>query len=175
LTSCFAPGEKAAARRYFEKAIAGTGVPETVTIDRSGANLTALNAINADREMPIKIRQSKYLNNVVEQDHRAIKLIVRPIPGFKSFRCARVILGGIELMQLIAKGQMKSDGGRRRSVAEQFYDLAKYASLAVPSRPFPISLLRQNLTSLARTSSSRRLSRRGLEPRHRERHQSRSA
>jgi putative transposase len=109
----------------FEKAIAGNGVPETVTIDKSGANFAGLNAINADREVPIKIRQSKYLNNVVEQDHRAIKRIVRPMLGFKSFRCARVILGGIELMHMIAKGQMKSDGGGHRSVAEQFYDLAK--------------------------------------------------
>jgi putative transposase len=117
--------DKAAARRYFEKAIAGNGVPETVTIDKSGANLAGLNAINADREVPIKIRQSKYLNNVVEQDHRAIKRIVRPMLGFKSFRCARVILGGIELVHMIAKGQMKSDGGRHRSVAERFYDLAK--------------------------------------------------
>jgi hypothetical protein len=45
--------------------------------------------------------------------------------GFKSFRCARIILGGIELMHMIAKGQMKIDGGRHRSVAEQFYDLSK--------------------------------------------------
>jgi transposase-like protein len=50
-----------------------------VTIDKSGANLAGLNAINADREVPIKIRQSKYLDNVVEQDHRAIKRIVRSI------------------------------------------------------------------------------------------------
>ncbi|MEA3097664.1 MAG: putative transposase [Caballeronia mineralivorans] len=116
---------KAAARRYFEKAIAGNGVPETVTIDKIGANLAGLNAINADREVPIKIRQSKYLNNVAEQDHRAIKRIVRPMLGFKSFRCAHIILGGIELVHMIAKGQMKSDDGRHRSVAEQFYDLAK--------------------------------------------------
>ena len=117
--------DKGAARRYFEKAIAGNGVPETVTIDKSGANLAGLNAINADREVPIKIRQSKYLNNVVEQDHRAIKRIVRPMLGFKSFRCAYIILGGIELMHMIAKGQMKSDGGRHHSAPEQFYDLAK--------------------------------------------------
>jgi hypothetical protein len=45
--------------------------------------------------------------------------------GFKSFRCARIILGGIELMHMIAKGQMKSDGGGQRSVPEQFYNLAK--------------------------------------------------
>ena len=117
--------DKAAARRDFEKAFAGNGVPETVTIDKSGANLAGLNAINADREVPIKIRQSKYLNNVVEQDHRAIKRIVRPMLGFKSFRCARIILGGIELMHMIAKGQMKSDGGRHRSVSEKLYDLVK--------------------------------------------------
>jgi putative transposase len=117
--------DKAAARRYFEKAIAGNGAPETVTIDKSGANLAGLSAINADRELPIKIRQSKYLNNAVEQDHRAIKRIIRPMLGFKSFRCARIILGGIELMHMIAKGQMKSDDGRHRSVADQFYDLAK--------------------------------------------------
>jgi putative transposase len=117
--------DKAAARRYFEKAIAGNGVPASVTIDKSGANLAGLNAINADREVSIKIQQSKYLNNVVEQDHRAIKRVVRPMLGFKSFRCARIILGGIELMHMIAKGQMKSDDGRHRSVPEQFYDLVK--------------------------------------------------
>ncbi|OTP75022.1 Mobile element protein [Caballeronia sordidicola] len=95
-----------------------------MTSDKSGANLAGLNAINAGREIPIKIRQSKYLNNVVEQDRRAIKRIVRPMLGFKSFRCTHVILDGIELMHMIAKGQMKSDGGRHRSVAELFYDLA---------------------------------------------------
>jgi len=63
--------DAAAARRYFENAIAGNGAPETVTIDKSGANLAGLNAITADREVPFKIRQSTYLNNVVEQDHRA--------------------------------------------------------------------------------------------------------
>ena len=97
--------DAAAARRYFEKAIAGNGAPETVTIDKSGANLAGLNAITADREVPFKIRQSTYLNNVVEQDHRAIKRMVRPMLGFKSFRCAHIILGGIELMHMIAKGR----------------------------------------------------------------------
>ena len=59
--------DKTAARRYFEKSIAQNGAPETVTIDKSGANLAALEAISADRETPIKIRQSKYVNNLVEQ------------------------------------------------------------------------------------------------------------
>src|ERR1700720_3492328 len=54
--------DKAAARRFFEKAIAQNGSPETVTIDKSGSNLAALHAINAKREAPIKVRQVKYLN-----------------------------------------------------------------------------------------------------------------
>ncbi len=66
--------DKAAARRYFEKAVDQIGEPETVTIDKSGANMAALEALNAERQTPIKIRQSKYLNNVVEQDHRAINI-----------------------------------------------------------------------------------------------------
>src|SRR5579864_8580371 len=59
--------DKAAAKRYFEKAIDQNGEPEVVTIDKSGANLAALEAINAERETPIKIRQTNYLNNIIEQ------------------------------------------------------------------------------------------------------------
>src|SRR6201997_3518377 len=116
--------DKTAARRYFEKSIAQNGATETVTIDKSSANLAALEAINADRETPIKIRQSKYLNNLVEQDHRAIKRRTRPMLGFKNFRCARILLAGIELMHMIAKGQMKCARGTHLSAADQFYDLA---------------------------------------------------
>ncbi|KVG51719.1 integrase [Burkholderia ubonensis] len=116
--------DKAAARRYIEKSIAQNGAPETVTIDRSCANLAALEAINADRETPIKIRPSKYLNNRVEQDHRAIKRRTRPMLGFKTFRCARILLAGIEIMHMVVKGQMECGRGTHPSAAEQFYDLA---------------------------------------------------
>jgi transposase-like protein len=116
--------DKTAARRYFEKSIAQNGVPETVTIDKSGANLAALEAINADREAPIKIRQSKYLNNLVELDHRAIKRRTRPMLGLKNFRCARIFLAGIEIMHMIAKGQMKCARGTHPSAADQFYNPA---------------------------------------------------
>ncbi|MGF6413596.1 IS6 family transposase [Paraburkholderia sp. MM5482-R1] len=116
--------DKTAARRYFEKSIAWNRVPETVTIDKSGANLAALEAINAGREAPIKIRQSKYHNNLVEQDHRAIKRRTRPMLGFKTFRCARILLAGIEIMHMIAKGQMECARGTHPSAAHQFYDLA---------------------------------------------------
>ena len=93
-----------------------------MTIDKSGANLAALEAINADRETPIKVRQTKYLNNIIEQDHRAIKRRTRPMLGFKNFRCARILLSGIEVMHMIRKGQMKDDV-ITRTAAEQFYSL----------------------------------------------------
>lgn len=114
--------DKAAARRYFEKAIDRNGAPEIVTMDKSGANLADLQAINAERETPIRVRQVKYLNNIVEQDHRAIKRIVKPMMGFKDFRCARIILAGIEVMHMIRKGQMRDDG-IARNPAEQFYSI----------------------------------------------------
>ena len=115
--------DKEAARRYFEKAIDQNGAPETVTIDKSGANLAGLHAVNAERETPFKIRQVKYLNNIVDQDHRAIKHRTRPMLGFNTFRCARILFSGIELMHMISKGQMQ-DGGIRQTSAEQFYSLA---------------------------------------------------
>ncbi|MEX3845601.1 IS6 family transposase [Paraburkholderia sp. BR10882] len=114
--------DKAAARRYFEKAIEQNSEPETITVDRSGANLVALEALNAERLTPIKVRQNKYLNNVVEQDHRAIKRIIKPMMGFKDFRCARITLSGIEIAHMIRKGQM-CDDGVASTAAEQFYSL----------------------------------------------------
>ncbi|MFC7632657.1 IS6 family transposase [Paraburkholderia humisilvae] len=114
--------DQAAAQRFFEKAIGQNGSPETVTIDKSGSSLAALNAVNAGRETPIKVRQVKYLNNLVEQDHRAIKRRTRPMLGFKDFNCARVILSGIELMHMIRKGQMRNDGFAA-TPAVQFYSL----------------------------------------------------
>ena len=114
--------DEVAAKRHFEKSIAQNGEPEVVTIDKSGANLAALEAINAGRKPPIRIRQKKYLNNIVEQDHRAIKRRTRPMLGFKTFRCARILLGGIELMHMIAKGQME-DGGFQQTPAQQFCSL----------------------------------------------------
>jgi putative transposase len=115
--------DKVPARRFIDKAIGQNGSPETVTIDKSGSNLAALHAVNAERETPIKIRQVKYLNNVVEQDHRAIKRITRPMLGFKDFRRARIILSGIEVMHMIRKGQMKTENGTHPSAAEQFYSI----------------------------------------------------
>ena len=84
----------------------------------------ALHAVNAQRETPIKIRQAKYLNNVVEQNHRTIKRRTRPMLRFKDFDCTRVILSGIEVMHMIKKGQMKCTDKTPLSAANQFYSLA---------------------------------------------------
>jgi transposase-like protein len=75
--------DKAAARRYFEKSIVQNGEPETVTIDKSGANMAALEAINAERETPIKIRQTKYLNNIIEVRH---EVAYRSCSPFSPYR-----------------------------------------------------------------------------------------
>jgi len=113
-----------AARRFFERAIDLHGVPEKITIDKSGANTAAIEGIRADSGANIELRQSKYLNNIVEQDHRAIKRIVRPMLGFKKFRCARALIAGIESMHMIKKGQLEDFKDRVSSAADQFYSLA---------------------------------------------------
>ena len=114
----------AAARRFFERAIELHGVPETITIDKSGANTAAIEGIRADSGADIQLRQSKYLNNIVEQDHRAIKRVVRPMLGFKSFRCARAIIAGIETMHMIKKGQLDGLKATTSSAADKLYSLA---------------------------------------------------
>ena len=113
--------DKQAALRFLKKAIRQHGRPSKVTIDRSGANTAALTALNADADA-IEIRQRKYLNNLIEQDHRAVKRIVRPMLGFQTFRSARITLQGIELMHMIKKGQMHNPQGL--SAADLFYSLA---------------------------------------------------
>lgn len=101
----------AAARRFFERAIDLHDVPEKITIDKSGANTAAVRGLIADSGVAIELRQSKYLNNIVEQDHRAIKRRVRPMMGFKTFHTARRLITGIETMHMIRKGQMSCPKG----------------------------------------------------------------
>ncbi len=64
------------------------------------------------------------LKGLIEQDHRAVKRLTRPMLGFKSFWAAQNTLAGIELMHMIRKGQLQSDGGEEQTLAEQFYALA---------------------------------------------------
>jgi transposase-like protein len=114
--------DRTAALRFLRKAIKRNGTPEKITIDKSGANTAAIESHNAETEAAIEIRRIKFLNNIVEQDHRAIKRMVRPMLGFKSFRSAAVTLAGVELMHMIRKGQLLPTGEMRP--AQQFYSLA---------------------------------------------------
>ena len=116
--------DEAAARRFFEQAINQHDVPEKITIDKSGANTAAVRGLLEDSGLAIELRQSKYQNNIVEQDHRAIKRRVRPMMGFKTFHTARRLITGIETMHMIRKGQMNGPKGSTASPAQQFYSLA---------------------------------------------------
>ena len=100
------------------------GVPEKITIDKSSANTAAIRRIQVDSGLPIEMRQSKYLNNLVEQDHRGVKRITRPMLGFKTFLCARILLAGIEVIRMIRKGQLGAIRDQASSAANQFYSLA---------------------------------------------------
>ena len=116
--------DKAAALRFFEKATKASGMPEKVTMDKSGANKAAMDEINAGRQTPILVRQVKCFNSIVEQDYRVIKRVTRPMLNFKSFRAARNVLAGIKLMHMIRKGQPVLEGSTALSFADQLYALA---------------------------------------------------
>lgn len=112
--------DKRAARRFLAKAIGANGKPSLINIDKSGANPAGIKQYNREESKRIKIRQCKYLNNIVEQDHRFIKRRIRPMLGFKSFRSAQATLAGIELWRMLKKGQGRSS----LPAWEQFYMLA---------------------------------------------------
>ena len=117
--------DEPAALRFLTKAICRHGVPEIITIDGSEANAAAIRRYNEEHGTAIIIRQVKYLNNVVEQDHRGVKRVTRPMLGFKSFAAAQDTLAGIELMHRPKKSQMVvEDAVEGLTPAEQFYALA---------------------------------------------------
>lgn len=83
--------DMSAAKRFFDKAIAANGKPDKITMDKSGANKAAIDAINAYRDVTIVVRHVKYLNNIGEQGHRVIQRVTRPILNPKSFHNARSV------------------------------------------------------------------------------------
>jgi putative transposase len=123
----------AAAKRFLSRAMKRHGRPERIVIDGSQTNREAILSCDVTdrlqdrsrrKHKPIRILQSAYLNNRIEQDHRAIKRRVRPMMGFKSMTSARVILGGIEMVHMMRKGQAKYACAQQLSLAEQFERLA---------------------------------------------------
>jgi putative transposase len=122
-----------AARRFLNKALKRHGRPERIVIDGSETNREAILSCDTTDRLrdhsrrklrPIRIRQSPYLNNRIEQDHRAIKRRVRPMLGFKSIDSARAILTGIEMVHMMRKQQAKYARNPQPSLAEQFDLLA---------------------------------------------------
>jgi putative transposase len=114
--------DQAAALRFLKKAIRRNGVPETITIDGSDANEAANTRYNEEHGANIIIRQVKYLNNIVEQDHRAVKRVTRPMLGFKSFDAAQDTLVGIELMHMFKKRQLVVEKGAEDLTAAEWFD-----------------------------------------------------
>jgi len=98
----------AAAKAFFRKAIRSQGsAPRTITLDGYAASHRAIREMKADGQLPedTKLRSSKYLNSLVEQDHRGVKLRIGPMLGLKRFRTAAITIAGIELLRRIHKGQ----------------------------------------------------------------------
>ncbi len=107
-----------AAARFFRKVLKAkhTQKPRVITVDKNAAYPVAVEALKADETLAAEteLRQSKYMNNMIEQDHRNIKRLTKPMMGFGSFNTARRTLSGIEAMSMIRKGQVKgiSQGDR---------------------------------------------------------------
>ena len=109
-----------AAKAFFKKAIKSQGsVPRTITLDGYAASHRAVREMKDDGLLPIttRLRSSKYLNNLIEQDHRHIKSRVNVMLGFKRFSNAAVIIAGIELMHHIRKGQFNVRSNLKETAA----------------------------------------------------------
>jgi len=99
--------DKLAATRFLRQAIRNNCTPAKINIDKSGSNTSAIKAYNDEAGTDIEIRQCKYLNNIVEQSHRSVKLKTRAALGFKAFHSAHATLQGVEVVQMIRKGQVR--------------------------------------------------------------------
>ena len=100
----------AAAKAFFRKAVkCQQRCPRTITLDGYAASHRAVHALKADGSLPVKtkLRSSKYLNNLIEQDHRGVKQCIAVMLGFKEFRNAAITIAGIELLRSIPKGQFR--------------------------------------------------------------------
>jgi len=106
--------DEAAATAFFKQAIDNNGFPKKVVMDKSGANYVGLENINFLLMLAgiigfVEILQIKYLNNLVEQDHRFIKKNTKPMMGFKAFHSAKATIDGIETAHMIRKGQLSDE------------------------------------------------------------------
>ncbi len=123
--------DKKAAFSFFQKCINQHGLPGKMTMDKSGANKAGIDLVNLQLALlfmfggfyhQIFIRQIKYLNNILEQDHRGVKRITDPMLGFKAFHSAEATIAGIELHRMLRKSQHKQSANM--TIFDQFYSLA---------------------------------------------------
>ena len=121
-----------AAKRFFRKALNAvyTQEPRVINVDKNAAYPKAIDELKAKEELSdqVEVRQNKYLNNIVEQDHRAIKRLVKPGMGFGSFNTARRTIKGYEIMNMLRKGQVEKVG--RRVVRERVKFMAEIFGVA---------------------------------------------
>jgi transposase-like protein len=103
---------RTAAKRFFKKALSSNHnqIPRVITVDKNPAYPSAIDKLKNDKILykNVEIRQIKYLNNIIEQDHRSIKRIIAPMLGFQFFRSANKTLKGIEAMNMVKKGQVNN-------------------------------------------------------------------
>ncbi len=114
---------KGSAQKFLNKAIGNNGKPRLINIDKSGSNTAAIKVVNRNSLTfkKIKVRRVKYLNNIVEQDHRTIKRRISITTGFKEFESAQRTLAGIEIINIIRKNQLV---GPKKSWFATFKSLA---------------------------------------------------
>jgi transposase-like protein len=121
--------DTAAAKRFFRKAMSSPGnpVPRVINVDKNPAFPPAVEALKAEGILPrrVRLRQCKYLNNIIEQDHRTVKKRTWLAKGYGSFPTAWRTLQGIEAVHMIRKGRVrwvaKGDAiAQSRSIAELF-------------------------------------------------------
>ncbi len=114
-----------AAKAFLRNAMKDQRTPTKITLDAYAASHRGMADLKENGELPkrVLLRSSKYLNNLIEQDHRRIKQRLRPMLGLKSFRTAAVVIGGIELAEKIKKRQFKigSLGGSKATMPELWH------------------------------------------------------
>ncbi|WP_391204434.1 IS6 family transposase [Psychrobacillus sp. L4] len=119
--------DKQAAKDFFKKALKSNHMskPRVITVDKNPAYPIAIKQLKKEKSIPddMQIRQQKYLNNIVEQDHRFIKKRVRSMLGLKTFRTAQQIICGVEVMHMLKKGQLLQRGKSVKNEIEFIHKL----------------------------------------------------
>jgi transposase-like protein len=116
---------KSAAYKFLKKAVKNNGLPIKVNIDKSGANTAGIELFNKRHNTNIEIDKIKYKNNIVEQDHRKIKRLTRSMGSFKKFTSAQITIAGIEMMNMLKKGQVYTGDLFSLEYEDDFYEIAR--------------------------------------------------